>query len=108
MKVLPQQLIKHPLAEGFHLHGRNIQYVFLVAYLQENLASGYSYDGHYPMPLSSQPAVAKHSINPHSETAASEVVSLPVYGTLCKQTQNEVIKAVISFVQINRGVIYGT
>ena len=94
------QLIKTPAnAEG--ISSAWAQYTIRVsgrAYLQENLAEmGIPTMVHYPMPLSSQPAVAKHSINPHSETAASEVVSLPVYGTLCKQKQNEVIKAVISF-----------
>ena len=49
---------------------------------------------HYPMPLSSQPAVARPAHAPNSEIAASEVLSLPVFGTLKHDQQNKIIQAV--------------
>ena len=49
---------------------------------------------HYPMPLSSQPAVARPAYAPNSEIAASEVLSLPVFGTLKHDQQNKIIQAV--------------
>ena len=49
---------------------------------------------HYPMPLSFQPAVARPAVTPHSENASTEVLSLPVYGTLNQKQQNKIIDAV--------------
>lgn len=50
---------------------------------------------HYPIPLSSQPAVAASADVPESERAAREVLSLPVYGTLTPENQENIVGAVL-------------
>ncbi len=67
------------------------------SFFQEKLAAmGIPTMVHYPMPLSFQPAVARPALTPHSELAAHEVVSLPIYGTLNHQQQNKIIEAITS------------
>ena len=62
--------------------------------IQEKLmAQGIPSMVHYPMPLSSQPAVARPTHAPNSELAAREVLSLPVFGTLKYHQQNRIIQA---------------
>lgn len=50
---------------------------------------------HYPIPLSSQPAVAADADVPESDRAAREVLSLPVFGTLTPEDQDKIIGAVL-------------
>jgi UDP-2-acetamido-2-deoxy-ribo-hexuluronate aminotransferase len=47
---------------------------------------------HYPLPLSSQPAVAQLAEVPHSNKAASDVLSIPISGSLTLEDQDFVIK----------------
>ena len=66
--------------------------------LQEELAAvGIPTVVHYPMPLSSQPAVARDTETPNSEIAADEVLSLPVFGTLDQEQQDLIIEVIQRF-----------
>lgn len=51
---------------------------------------------HYPLPLSSQPAVATLAAVPHSENAAEEVLSLPVSGTMKQDQQDMTIEVLLA------------
>ena len=65
------------------------------SHIQDKLkAQGIPSMVYYPMPLSSQPAVARLAHVPNSEIDASEVLSLPVYGTLLDEQQNKIIQAI--------------
>jgi dTDP-4-amino-4,6-dideoxygalactose transaminase len=66
---------------------------------QELTARGVQTGIHYPIPVHLQPAYAdgrwKLGDFPHSERAAEEVLSLPMYPELQESQQNEVVKAVL-------------
>ncbi len=50
---------------------------------------------HYPLPLSSQPAIAQLAEVPHSDQAASNVLSIPISGSLTLEDQDFVIKKLL-------------
>lgn len=52
---------------------------------------------HYPLPLNRQPAVADGSVHlPHGETAATEVMSLPMHPYLTQAQRGEIADAVLA------------
>ncbi len=51
---------------------------------------------YYPISLNNQPAVACELSFPHSEAAALEVLSLPVYGTLEPSIQEKIIECLLN------------
>ena len=55
---------------------------------------------HYPLPLSSQPAVASDADVPESERASKEVLSLPIFGTIRPDMQDAVISTVLQSTHI--------
>ena len=57
--------------------------------------AGISTAVHYPLPLSSQPAVAQLADVPHSNKAASDVLSIPIYGNLTPEDQDYVINKLL-------------
>jgi dTDP-4-amino-4,6-dideoxygalactose transaminase len=66
---------------------------------QELSARGIQTGIHYPIPVHRQPAYTDGRWNagdfPHSETAAEEVLSLPMYPELQESQQDEVVRAVL-------------
>lgn len=50
---------------------------------------------HYPLPLSSQPAVAGEADVPESDRAAREVLSLPIFGTIQADVQDAIIHTIL-------------
>lgn len=49
---------------------------------------------HYPLPLNRQPAVAEPNAHlPHGDSAANEVLSLPLHPYICAADQSQVIEA---------------
>ena len=50
---------------------------------------------HYPSPVSMQPAVAQPAQVPHSDRAASQVLSIPISGGLGSQGQDFVISTLL-------------
>ncbi len=75
------------------------QYTIRVAkrsHVQEVLhAHGIPTAIHYPLPLHQQPAVANAAVRlPHSESAAAEVLSLPMHPYLADRDQERIVSAV--------------
>ena len=60
--------------------------------------AGISTAVHYPLPLSSQPAVAQPANVPESDKAAREVLSLPISGTLSANDQTYIIDTLLAAV----------
>ena len=50
---------------------------------------------HYPSPVSMQPAVARPAQVPHSDRAASQVLSIPISGSLTPQSQSFIISTLL-------------
>jgi dTDP-4-amino-4,6-dideoxygalactose transaminase len=101
--LLADSGLKTPIAMPYSYH---VYHVYVVRTSQrEKLQQRLNEQGiqtgiHYPIPVHLQPAYAdlgyKLGDFPCSELAAEEVLSLPMYAELTTESQNQVIKAIIS------------
>lgn len=101
-QALAESGIKTPLPPD---NSRHVYHVYAIRssartrWQQELTARGIQTGIHYPIPVHLQPAYSdgrwKRGDFPHSERAAEEVLSLPIYPELQDSQQNEVVKAVL-------------
>jgi dTDP-4-amino-4,6-dideoxygalactose transaminase len=89
-----------PFAKGRHVyHVYAIRSPARAKWQQELTAKGVQTGIHYPFPVHLQPAYAdarwRRGDFPHSEKAAEEVLSLPIYPELQETQQDEVVAAVL-------------
>lgn len=97
-------VIQQPKIDGGHVYHLLVVRVKKRALLQEYLHEhGIQTGLHYPYPLHTMPAMKEHGYHkgdfPHTEKAAKEILSLPMFATITESQVKYVCKKIVEFYQ---------